>query len=146
MTKKACPSHHAMPLSPHENEKGQQNNMNHQSEGGLPPKHTPGKTQPKKHHNSRENDTAKRTTRKKTTNSRELALGLLWNNSGNPGNMPCLSRGDRRIEESIEKPGTRNPNEPRWPATTQMGEVLLIGTGILLGMFYNNQFSLWSCI
>jgi hypothetical protein len=50
----------------------------------------PAKTRPKKPHNYRENATTIRTTSKKTANSRELALGLLWNNSPNTGKTQLL--------------------------------------------------------
>jgi hypothetical protein len=61
----------------------------------LKSKTPPAKTRPKKPYNSRENGTTKRTTLKKTANSRELALGLLWNNSGNPENSQLVPTENR---------------------------------------------------
>jgi hypothetical protein len=62
-------------------------------------KNESAKTRPKNRHNYRENSTLKRTTPKKTLDSRELALWLLWNNSGNTENSQFFCRQETAVHQ-----------------------------------------------
>jgi hypothetical protein len=83
----------------------------------------PAKTRPKKSHNYREKGTFNWTTFKKTANSRELALGLLWNNSGNPEKTPLLPRRKRLTAKTcFDAPDKKKRSQAHKNRMSQFGK------------------------